>query len=245
MCLHDLLWGETVFTVFYVLLVFVYHLAEAGIDPTATPTSILFPAVVPDPPSLITVIPPKYSQKMTNSFPPKREVPQLPHVCKGPGKGKWEGGEAGMALRRKVKRPGPRWSKAGLWPKLRVMGTLLKLLAEKCYFLAYVWWYHTGCSTKNGDARRDQRPKQWIHLEASTVIQVRGWWLSLVPSAYRVACCTYSLECPTDNMRSLNPEWDCFPLPHVMSLVSMAEALPSGLFQPRRLLGPTPSLTSR
>lgn len=159
-CLHDLLWGETVFTVFSVLLVFFYHLAEPRIDPTATPNLYPISSSCPRPPFSHNCYPPKIlSEDDSNSFPPKREVPQLPHVCKGPGKGQWEGRVAGMALRWKVKRPGPRWSKAGLWPKLEVMGTLLKLWAEKCYFLAYVWWYHTGCSTKNGDARRHQRQR--------------------------------------------------------------------------------------
>jgi len=69
------------------LLVFVYHLAEAGIDPTATPNP--YPISSSCPRSLFShnCYPPQIlSEDNSTSFPHKREVPQLLHVCKGPGK---------------------------------------------------------------------------------------------------------------------------------------------------------------
>lgn len=192
---------------FAVFLVFVYHLAEAGVDPTAIPKPHPISSSCPRPLFSCNCYPPNIlSEDDSTSFPSKREVPQLPRVYKGPGKEPWGGRVAEMVLRRKVKRPGPCWSQADLWLKLKVMGTLSRLWTEKCYFLAYVWWYHTGCSTKNEDARRDQRQTVDPFGGQLSNPGERGWWLSLVPSVYPVACCMYSLECPTDNVKSLNPE---------------------------------------
>lgn len=159
---------------FAVLLVFVYHLAEAGIDPTATPNPYPISSSCPRPLFSHNCYPPKYSQKMTPPPSPTRGKSLNSHMS---AKALERSSEEAEWLEWRWEEKSKGWSLIGprqlLWPKLKVMGTLSRLWAEKCYFLAYVWWYHTGCSTKKEDARRDQRQKQRIHLEASTGIQVR------------------------------------------------------------------------
>ena len=117
------------------LLVFVYHLAEAGIDPTATPNPYPISSSCPWPLFSHNCYPPQIlSEDNSTSFPHKREVPQLPHVCKGPGKEQWGGRVAGMVLRRKVKRPGPRCSQAASMAEAQGDGNPLEALSREVLF---------------------------------------------------------------------------------------------------------------